>query len=80
MEEMMGFVTSNNNRQKLLSLLASKKELDGEHIAKNMHIFKPSVDKIIEELLEKKLIEEENGKYKLTKFGFSIEHIIHNIK
>jgi predicted transcriptional regulator len=53
MEELVGFVTGNNNRTKLLSLLGSKKDMDAERIAKIMHIFKPSVDKIIEELVEK---------------------------
>lgn len=79
MEELIGFVTGNNNRQKLLSLLSSKKGMDSQSIAKNMHLFKPFVDKIIKELLDKKLIEEKQGKYNLTELGISLENMIHHI-
>ncbi len=79
MEELVGFVTGNNNRKKLLSLLGSKKDMDAERIAKTMHIFRPSVDKIIEELVEKELIEKQEDNYRLTELGVNVERIIHNL-
>lgn len=79
MEELVGFVTGNNNRTKLLSLLGSKKDMDAERIAKTMHIFRPSVDKIIEELVEKELIEKQEDTYRLTELGVTIERMIHNL-
>jgi predicted transcriptional regulator len=79
MEELVGFVTGNNNRTKLLSLLGSKKDMDAERIAKIMHIFKPSVDKIIEELVEKELIEKQEDNYRLTELGVNVERMIHNL-
>ncbi|AGB48494.1 Sugar-specific transcriptional regulator TrmB [Methanomethylovorans hollandica DSM 15978] len=79
MEELVGFVTGNNNRKKLLSLLGSKKEMDSERIAKTMHIFRPSVDKIIEELVEKELVEKQGANYKLTDLGATVERTIQNI-
>lgn len=79
MEELVGFVTGNNNRKKLLSLLGSKKDMDAERIAKTMHIFRPSVDKIIEELVEKELIEKQEENYRLTELGLTIERMIHNL-
>ncbi len=79
MEELVGFVTGNNNRKKLLSLLGSKKDLDAERIAKTIHIFRPSVDKIIEELVEKGLIERQESNYKLTELGVAVERMIHNL-
>lgn len=79
MEELVGFVTGNNNRKKLLSLLGSKKDMDAERIAKTMHIFRPSVDKIIEELIGKELVERQGGNYRLTELGATVERIIHNL-
>jgi len=79
MEELVGFVTGNNNRTKLLSLLGSKKDMDAERIAKTMHIFRPSVDKIIEELVEKELIEKQEDNYRLTELGVNVERMIHNL-
>lgn len=79
MEELVGFVTGNNNRQKLLSLLGSRKDMDAEHIAKTMHIFRPSLDKIIEELVEKELIEKQEENYRLTELGVTVERMIQNL-
>lgn len=79
MEELVGFVTGNNNRKKLLSLLGSKKDMDAERIAKTMHVFRPSVDKIIEELVGKELVEREGTNYRLTELGVTVERMIHNL-
>ncbi|MCC7576142.1 MAG: transcriptional regulator [Methanomethylovorans sp.] len=79
MEELVGFVTGNNNRKKLLSLLGSKKDMDTERIAKTMHIFRPSVDKIIEEMVEKELVEKRGDYYRLTDLGATVERMIQNI-
>ncbi len=73
MEEIIGFVTGNKNRQKLLSLLGSKHGLDVDKLAKNMHIAGPSVKKLSDELMEKGLIVQENGLYGLTELGDSVE-------
>lgn len=75
----MGFITGNKNRQKLLSLLGSRGQLEGVRIAKNMHIAKISADKILEELAEKDLIVEENGFYKLTELGTTVERSVQSI-
>lgn len=79
MEELIGFVTGNKNRQKLLSLLSSRHELGAEKLAGNMHIARPSVDKIVEELLEKELVVRENGMYRLTELGEALERRVQSI-
>ncbi|MBP2030734.1 Mn-dependent DtxR family transcriptional regulator [Methanohalophilus levihalophilus] len=78
-EELMGFVTGNNNRQKLLTLLGSKGELDVKHISKLMHVIEPSVEKMVSELEEKGLLSGNNGLYSLTEEGTAIERKIQNI-
>ncbi|WP_091688041.1 transcriptional regulator [Methanococcoides sp. NM1] len=79
MDELMGFITGNKNRQKLLALLGSKGEMDAARIAKNMHVVKPSVDKILAELVEKELLSEDGGVYDLTELGTTVERSIHAI-
>jgi len=79
MEDMIGFVTGNKNRQKLLSLLGSKHELDVDRLAKNMHVASPSVKKIIEEMLEKGLIKQDKGSYSLTELGDAVEKRVRTI-
>lgn len=79
MDELIGFVTGNSNRQKLLELLGSKNNLNGERIAKNMHIARPVTDKILEELVGKELIAKEGELYQLTELGTAVERRIHNI-
>lgn len=79
MDELIGFVTGNSNRQKLLELLGSKNKLNGARIAKTMHIARPVTDKILEELVGKELIAKEGESYQLTELGTTVERRIHNI-
>ncbi len=79
MEELIGFVTGNKNRQKLIALLESRHQLDADKIARNMRIARPSVDRIIAELLEKELIEQKSGVYELTELGRLLGHKVQNI-
>ncbi|APH38854.1 helix-turn-helix domain-containing protein [Methanohalophilus halophilus] len=79
MEEMMGFVTGNRNRQKLLEMLGSKGDLETSLIAKNMHLAQPSVKRLVEELVEKKLIVEKAGKCSLTELGTTVERKVQNL-
>jgi predicted transcriptional regulator len=79
MDELIGFVTGNNNRQKLLALLGSKGELDAARIAKTMHLVRFTVDGILKELLEKELVVRTGELYKLTELGGTVERQVHNI-
>ncbi|MBW6469839.1 MAG: transcriptional regulator [Methanosarcinaceae archaeon] len=79
MDELIGFVTGNNNRQKLLALLGSKGELDAARIAKTMHLVPLTVDGILEKLLEKELVEKTGELYKLTEIGSAVERQVHNM-
>ncbi|WP_406655692.1 winged helix-turn-helix domain-containing protein [Methanolobus sp. ZRKC2] len=79
MEDLIGFVSGNKNRQKLLTLLGSKHSLDAGKMAKNMHVASPSVNKIIQELLEKNLIKQDGNSYSLTELGETVEKKIQSI-
>ena len=79
MNELIGFVTGNSNRQKLLELLGSKNNLNGARIAKTMHIPRPVTNKILEEMIGKELVAKEGELYQLTELGTTVERRIHNI-
>jgi predicted transcriptional regulator len=67
MEELIGFVASNNKLSKILAVLDSKGAMDNATIAKTTRIV--GAQKNIEELVEKKLMVEKNGIYSLTELG-----------
>ncbi|MGB9929935.1 MAG: winged helix-turn-helix domain-containing protein [Methanosarcina sp.] len=79
MNELIGFVNGNNVRQKVLSLLSSKGEMDGKRISKTLRIVYPTIAKTLEELEEKALITKKEEMYSLTETGVKIERMIQNI-
>ena len=79
MNELVGFVNANSVRQKVLSLLSSKGEMEGERIAKTLRIAYPTVSKTLEELEEKELITKKEEMYSLTETGVKVEKMIQQI-
>jgi len=79
MNELVGFVNANNVRQKVLSLLSSKGEMEGERIAKTLRVVYPTVAKTLEELEEKELIVKKEEMYFLTETGVKVEKMIQQI-
>jgi len=72
MEELIGFVASNNKLSKILAVVDSKGPMDNATIAKTTRIV--GAQKNIEELVEKKLMAEESGIYSLTELGKEVIH------
>jgi predicted transcriptional regulator len=79
MNELIGFVNGNNVRQKVLSLLSSKGEMEGKRIAKTLRIVYPTVAKTLEELQEKDLITKKEEIYSLSETGIKVEKMIQQI-
>lgn len=79
MNELIGFVNGNNVRQKVLSLLSSKGEMEGKRIAKTLRIVYPTIAKTLEELEEKELIAKKEEMYSLTETGTKVEKMIQQI-
>ncbi|MGB9132084.1 MAG: winged helix-turn-helix domain-containing protein [Methanosarcina sp.] len=79
MNELIGFVNGNNIRQKVLSLLSSKGEMDGKRIAKTLRVVYPTIAKTLEELEEKELIDKKEEMYSLTETGVKVEKMIQQI-
>jgi predicted transcriptional regulator len=79
MDELIGFISGNKNRRKLLAILASKNGLEGSKIAKNMRIASPSADKVLSELLEKKLVVQNGTSFNLTDQGAAVEKRMQSI-
>ncbi len=73
MEELIGFVMGNNNRQKLLSLLGSHGEMDPARIAKTMHLVPFAVNRLLSELVDRQLLVVNEGMYSLSETGSLVE-------
>jgi predicted transcriptional regulator len=79
MNELIGFVNGNSIRQKVLSLLSSKGEMEGKRIAKTLRVVYPTVSRTLEELKEKELITKKEEMYSLTETGAKVEKMIQQI-
>jgi len=79
MNELIGFVNGNNVRQKVLSLLSSKGEMEGKRISKTLRVVYPTIAKTLEELEEKELITKKEEMYSLTETGVKVEKMIQQI-
>lgn len=78
MEELIGFVASNNKLSKILAVLDSKGPMDSATIARTVRIV--GAEKNIEELVEKKLLVSEGGKYALTELGTQVTHKLRGVR
>lgn len=73
MDELMGFVSGNDKRGKILSILGHQDALDRQLIAKRVRMVPQSASKILDELLDKGLVTENNGTFSLTEVGKEVE-------
>lgn len=77
MEELIGFVASNHKASKILAVLDSKGAMDSAAIAKTTRT--AGIDKSLEELAGKKLIENKGGKYDLTDVGRQVSRKLRGV-
>ncbi len=70
---MMGFIMGSKQRERVVQILGSKGKMAAEKVAKVEHIPAPSVKKILSELAERKIIDENEGLWSLTEKGQEIE-------
>ena len=74
MDELIGFVSSNDKRDRILGILGHQGTLDGKLIAKRARMIPQTAGKILEELQEKGLVEEKDGSFSLTLIGTEVEN------
>lgn len=77
MEELIGFVASNNKASKILAVLDSKGPMDSAMIAKTTRIV--GANKTIDELARKELITNADSKYRLTDLGKQVSHKLRGV-
>ncbi|MDI9616670.1 MAG: transcriptional regulator [Methanothrix sp.] len=73
MDELMGFVLGNSQRERVIQVLGSKGPMSAEKIAKIERITPPAVRKVLQDLDERGLIEESDGIWRLTEKGAELE-------
>ncbi|HUW68122.1 MAG TPA: winged helix-turn-helix domain-containing protein [Candidatus Nanoarchaeia archaeon] len=80
MEELIGFVSGNDKRDKILGLLGSQGPLDEKLISKRTRMVPKMVLKILDELMEKGLVEEKESLFSLTEKGIEVENKMKGLK
>lgn len=76
MEKLIGHLTSNPNKIRIVDLLKSK-EVSKKSISKSTRIPLKMLEKLLSELVSDGIIEEKDGVYRLTDLGFDV---IKNLK
>ncbi|WNY25010.1 transcriptional regulator [Methanolapillus millepedarum] len=79
MEDIAGFVNGNNMRRNVLDVLNSKGPMDAKRIAKTLRCIPVTMDKVISEMEDNKLIANAGGKYDLTSEGKAVINFIHSV-
>ena len=74
MDELIGFISSNDKHDRILGILGHQGTLDRELIAKRARMIPLTAGKILEELREKGLVDEKDGNYSLTETGTEVEN------
>jgi len=74
MDELIGFISSNDKHDRILGILGHQGTLDRELIAKRARMIPLTAGKILEELREKGLVDEKDGNYSLTQTGTEVEN------
>jgi predicted transcriptional regulator len=80
MEELIGFVSGNDKRDKILGLLGSQGPLDEKLISKRTRMVPRMALKILDELMEKGLVEEKERLFLLTEKGIEVENKMKGLK
>lgn len=73
MDDMIGFVIGNSQRERVIQVLGSKGPLSMERIAKIERMTPPTIKRVLQELAEKGLIAESGGVWSLSERGVEIE-------
>ncbi|HID43292.1 MAG TPA: hypothetical protein EYP30_05870 [Archaeoglobaceae archaeon] len=71
-EELVGHLTSNPNKIKILEVLKSRKEAEMRTISKFSRIPEKILDVVVNELKNDKIVEEIEGKFRLTDKGLEL--------
>jgi len=80
MDELIGFISSNDKRDRILGILGHQGTLDRELIAKRARMIPLTAGKILEELREKGLVEEKDGSFSLTETGTEVENKMKSLR
>jgi predicted transcriptional regulator len=80
MEELIGFVSGNDKRDKILGLLGSQGPLDEKLISKRTRMVPRMALKILDELMEKGLVEVNESLFLLTEKGIEVENKMKGLK
>jgi DNA-binding IclR family transcriptional regulator len=72
MEELIGFLMGNKQRERVVQVLGSKGRMSAERLAKVEHIPGASARRTLDELAQRRIIDEDAGAWGLTETGLEL--------
>ncbi|MBN1323733.1 MAG: MarR family transcriptional regulator [Methanotrichaceae archaeon] len=73
MNELIGYVLGNRQRERIMGILVSRGAITQEKIAKLERLPAPAVSRVLQELEEKDLVTRDGEAWKLTETGSQVE-------
>ncbi|MCD1293462.1 hypothetical protein CUJ83_00430 [Methanocella sp. CWC-04] len=79
-EELVGYVSSNIKRKQIIDVLEKNGSDTADHLAKVTRIPRISLEKMLDEMIERDMIKKDNEKYSLTETGDQVVNVTRSLK
>ncbi len=73
MDELIGFVLGNKQREKVIQVLEARGSMTSRKMAKLGRLSDSSVERVLKEMEEKGLVKDENDNWNLTEMGAQVQ-------
>ena len=73
MDELIGFVLGNKQREKVIQVLEARGSMTSRKMAKLGRLSDSSVERVLKEMEEKGLVKDENDNWSLTEMGAQVQ-------
>lgn len=74
MDELIGFVLGNKQREKVIQVLEARGSMTSRKMAKLGRLSESSVERVLKEMEEKGLVKDENDNWSLTEMGAQVQN------
>ncbi|MEA2046187.1 MAG: transcriptional regulator [Euryarchaeota archaeon] len=74
MDELIGFVLGNKQREKVIQVLEARGSMTSRKMAKLGRLSESSVERVLKEIEEKGLVKDENDNWSLTEMGAQVQN------
>lgn len=79
-EELAGYVSSNVKRKQIVDVLEKNGSSTSEYISKRTRIPRLSLEKMLDEMIDRQIVKKDDGKYGLTDTGDQVVVLLRSSK